>query len=73
MGLDILVNISKILQVSLDELFYAETGIPNQKTVINNKITKLLEDCTPCQMLVIYDIIKATKESLRNTYPPEEK
>lgn len=68
-GLELIVNISKILQISLDELLYNEPGLPNQRRIINNKISELLNDCTSCEIMTIYDIIKTTKETLRNNYP----
>ena len=71
MGLELIVAISKILQISLDELLYSENGLPNQKTVINKKISELLNDCTPCEIMTIYDIIKVTKETLKNNYPQD--
>ncbi len=66
MSLDIIVNISRILQVPLEVLLCSEVGLPKQKLIINNKFAELLEDCSPCEILTLYDIIKATKDSLRN-------
>lgn len=66
MSFEVAVNISKILQLPLDIMLSGEVGLPNQKMVINNKITELLDDCSPCELLILCDIIKATKDSLRN-------
>ena len=71
MSLEILVNISKILQVPIDTLLCGEAGLPNQKIVLNTKIAEILDDCSPCQLIAIYDIIKATKETLKKTYPTD--
>ena len=65
MSFEVAVNISKILQLPLDVMLSAETGLPNQKLVMNSKISELLEDCSSCELLTICDIIKATKDSLR--------
>lgn len=66
MSLDIIVNISRILQIPLEVLLCSEVGLPNQKLIMNNKFAELLEDCNPCELLALYDIMKATKDSLRN-------
>ena len=66
MSFEVAVNISKILQLPLDVMLSGEVGLPNQKNVISNKISELLDDCSPCELLTICDIIKATKDSLRN-------
>lgn len=73
MSLEVIVDISKTLQVPIDVLLCSEIGLPNQKFVVNNKISEILTDCSPCELLVICDIIKATKDSLRNTYSIEDK
>lgn len=66
MSFGVAVNISKILQLPLEVMLSGEVGLPNQKLVMNSKISELLEDCSPCELLALYDIIKATKDSLRN-------
>lgn len=65
MSLDIIVNIATILQTPIDILLYSETELPECKTVINNKINEILEDCSPCEIIALYDIIKAVKDTIR--------
>ncbi len=66
LSFDVAVNISKILQLPMDVMLSGEVGLPNQKLIMNSKISELLDDCSPCELLTLCDIIKATKDSLRN-------
>lgn len=68
MSIDVIVNIAKILQTPLDVLLYGETDLPECKTVVNNKINEVLEDCSPCEIIALYDILKAAKNTVRKNF-----
>ena len=67
-GLSVLVDISKILRVSLDVLVCNEIGTPYQRAILDNNVSDLLNDCTPKELLVIRDVIECTKKSLHRVY-----
>lgn len=67
-GLAVIVGISKILGVSLDVLLCNEVGTPCQRTILNNNIAKLLDNCSARELLVISDIVESTITALHRVY-----
>lgn len=67
-GLAVIVGISKILGVSLDVLLCNEVGTPCQRTILNNIIAKLLDNCSARELLVISDIVESTITALHRVY-----
>lgn len=67
-GLNVIVDISKALHVSLDILLCNEVGTPYQKSILNSKLADLLEDCDPKELIVVSEIIESTKKVLRRVY-----
>lgn len=67
-GLAVIVGVSKILGVSLDVLLCNEVGTPCQRTILNNNIAKLLDNCSARELLVISDIIESTIAALHRVY-----
>lgn len=67
-GLAVIVGISKILGVSLDVLLCNEVGTPYQKTILNNNIAKLLDNCSAKELLILSDIIESTITALHRVY-----
>ena len=67
-GLAVIVGISKILGVSLDVLLCNEVGTPCQRTILNNNIAKLLDNCSARELLVITDIVESTITALHRVY-----
>ena len=67
-GLAVIVGISKILGVSLDVLLCNEVGTPCQRTILNNNIAKLLDNCSARELLVISDIVESTITELHRVY-----
>lgn len=71
-SLSVMVGISKALCVSLDVLLCNEIGTPYQSLILQSNIADILSDCTPKELLVIYDMIEGTKKSLRRVYTDTE-
>ncbi len=67
-GLNVIVNISKTLRVSLDTLLCNEVGTPYQKLILNGRLADLLEDCDARELMVICDMAEAAKKALRRVY-----
>lgn len=67
-GLNVIVDISKALNVSLDILLCNEVGTPYQKPILNSKLAGLLEDCDARELMVIGEIAETTKKILRRVY-----
>lgn len=61
LSLQVLVNISEILNVQTDELLFDS---PNSVSLIKNEIIELLNLCSPKDLYILKDIITATKTSL---------
>lgn len=70
-GLNVIVDISKALHVSLDILLCNEVGTPYQKPILNGKMADLLEDCDARELMVIGEIVETTKKTLRRVYSEE--
>lgn len=64
LSLPTLVNISNALEVTLDEIVY-ESLIKNDH-ITCNIINELLSDCSTKEISAIIEIIKTTKNILRN-------
>lgn len=62
LSLAVLVNLSLALGVSTDDLLFGQP--PVNKNTLMNKTVEILENCTPQELTIIIDIIKATKISL---------
>ena len=67
-GLNVIVDISKALNISLDILLCNEVGTPYQKPILNGKLADLLEDCDARELMVISEIAETTKKTLRRVY-----
>ena len=63
MSLETLVILANALNVSADELLI--DSLDNTIRVSNYEFSLLLDDCTEYEKRIIYDIIRSTKESLR--------
>lgn len=67
-GLNVIVDISKALHISLDILLCNEVGTPYQKPILNGKLSDLLEDCDARELMVISEIVETAKKTLRRVY-----
>lgn len=63
LSLPVLVAISQTLEVQTDDLLF-EGAVTSRNNALN-EIMGLLESCTPQQVRVIQDIIRATKTALQ--------
>ncbi|HDX6971681.1 helix-turn-helix domain-containing protein [Clostridioides difficile] len=63
-SLPTLVSIANALGVSVDELLY--DTILDSKVVFEKELSDILKDCNDYEIRVLVDILKASKESIRN-------
>ena len=64
MSLETLVRIANALNVSTDELLI--DSLENTVKVSNHEFATLLTDCSEYEKHVLFDIMHATKASMRN-------
>lgn len=62
-SLQTLVGIAETLEISMDELL-GGNQVRNRK-VYQNELGQLLEDCSPYEKRVLYELIRDTKKILR--------
>ena len=62
LSLAVLVRISLELGVGTDDLLFAQ--VPVSKNTLMDKTVELLENCSPQELTIILDIVKAAKISL---------
>lgn len=62
-SLQTLVGIAEALEISMDELL-GGNQVRNQK-LYQNELGQLLEDCSPYEKRVLYELIRETKKILR--------
>lgn len=62
-SLQTLVGIAETLEISMDELL-GGNQVRNQK-LYQNELGELLEDCSPYEKRVLYELIRDTKKILR--------
>ncbi len=63
LSLPVLVSISQALGVQTDDLLFESANTSKNNAL--NEIIELLDTCTPQQVRVIQDIIRATKTALQ--------
>lgn len=63
LSLPVLVSISQALGVQTDDLLFESANTSKNNAL--NEIVELLDTCTPQQVRVIQDIIRATKTALQ--------
>ena len=63
MSLDTFVLIANALGVSTDRLLMEQ--VTNSERCASEEITLLLSDCSTCEMLILMDVLKALKTSLK--------
>ncbi len=63
-SLQTLIAIANVLGVSIDELL-CDT-ILDSKIVFEKELSEVLKDCNEYEIRVLVDIVKASKESIRN-------
>lgn len=63
-SLPTLVSIANVLGVSVDELL-CDTVL-DSKVVFEKELSDILKDCNEYEIRVLVDILKASKESIRN-------
>lgn len=63
-SLQTLIAIANVLGVSIDELL-CDT-ILDSKVVFEKELSEILKDCNEYEIRVLVDIVKASKESIRN-------
>ncbi|HFL3151583.1 TPA: helix-turn-helix domain-containing protein [Clostridioides difficile] len=63
-SLQTLISIANVLGVSIDELL-CDT-ILDSKVVFEKELSDILKDCNDYEIRVLVDILKASKESIRN-------
>lgn len=63
-SLQTLIAIANVLGVSIDELL-CDT-ILDSKVVFEKELSEVLKDCNEYEIRVLVDILKASKESIRN-------
>ncbi len=62
LSLPVLVKLSLILEVSTDDILFNSSLI--NKSTLTDKVIELLNECSPQELIIICDIIQATKISL---------
>ena len=62
LSLAVLVKIALALEVNTDDILFDQNIV--NKSSLTDQIMKVLESCTPQELVIIYDIIKATQVSL---------
>lgn len=62
LSLPVLVDLAKVLSVQTDALLYDKPQI--SKTTMTDEIIDLLNSCSPNDMLILLDVIRAVKISL---------
>ena len=70
-GLPTLIKIVNVLHVSIDFLLCYEIDNPVSNECVKNIVTEELADCTKQELIVLHDIIIATKHNLRLLYEPK--
>ncbi len=63
MSLPSIVNIANALSVSVDQLLC--DSVIHSNHVFNKEVQELLSDCSPYDIRILVDILKASKEALR--------
>lgn len=62
LSLAVLVKIALALEVNTDDILFTQPTI--NKSSLTDKILELLNQCTPQELIIIFDIIQATQISL---------
>ena len=62
LSLAVLVKIALALEVNTDDILFDQNIV--NKSSLTDQIMEVLESCTPQELVIIYDIIKATQVSL---------
>lgn len=62
LSLAVLVKIALALEVNTDDILFDQALI--NKSSLTEQIVELLDSCSPQELVIIYDIIKATQISL---------
>ena len=62
LSLSVLVSLSEALEVDTDKLLFSTKR--TNKSAYTEEILNLLEDCTPQQLAIIVDVLRAVKISL---------
>ena len=62
-GIDILINVTEVLQVSAD--WVLRTNVPALKTIDENELSEILSDCNTAEIQAIKMIASTTKVALR--------
>lgn len=62
LSLSVLVSLAKALEVSTDSLLFSSTE--SKRTIATEAILDTLENCTTEQLMILTDVLKATKISL---------
>lgn len=62
LSLVVLVKIALALEVNTDDILFDQALI--NKSSLTEQIVELLDSCSPQELVIIYDIIKATQISL---------
>lgn len=62
LSLAVLVKIALALEVNTDDILFDQAVI--NKSSLTEQILELLDSCSPQELIIIYDIIKATQISL---------
>ena len=65
MSLNTLVAIANVLQVSADELLV--DSLDYNFRVTNHEFSDLMADCTSAERKILFDIVAASKQSLRSS------
>lgn len=69
LSLPVFVDIANALSVKTDELLYDAPKI--DKPLMKQEITDILDSCSPRDMYILTDVIKAVKTSLDKYREPE--
>lgn len=64
MSLDTFVSIANALNATADELL--EDSLENTVKVSNHEFAAILSDCSDYEKKVLFDVVSATKQSLRD-------
>ena len=66
LSLTVCASIARVLNVRLDDIVFHH---PDNDNYLKNEITELISDCNDNEQKIIYDIIKASKLSIRKYIP----
>ena len=65
LGLSAFFGIANALRISTDTLLCRSVDNSESRTILSNYISNIIEDCSKSELVVIEEVVKATKNALR--------